>query len=286
MSAAEQTETEVPFEDPDTVPELDPEQPQPDEEEEATETEPTPEEPDTDPDAEPEGRCEAQTTVGGTPYRCSLDAMHEGEHQFQPLDTTDTGEEQDAGLEAFRESQKRIAGYVSRYEKALREEMGPEFEALAPCPLCPEQTPGFIFPGMAYGISEEARVAVRAAIGDEDLSEYRDDPYRKVCETCGGRGNTKVDVFVPSERTHKCDDCAGKGWQRTSKTPPAGQVAEVVAGPWPAAEAVEQAEEDPLTQPDPWGTPPGAPYFGVMLNLRPEGWEQEVAAWKAANGVS
>ncbi|HJR04786.1 MAG TPA: hypothetical protein VKA83_24300 [Methylomirabilota bacterium] len=283
---AEQIPVEPPDEEP-TEP-AEPTEPGPDEEEEAeTEVQPEPEpEPSEDePQDEPEGRCEAETSAGGTAYRCSLDAGHEGEHRFQPLDASDDGDEGAADLEAFQRSRKKIEGYVTRYEKALREELGDEFAALISCPLCPEETPGFLFPMIVGQMTDEQRVAVRLVIGDAELPDYSEDTHRHRCQTCDGWGRVLTGSRKAQQDVLDCMDCGGKGFRQEGRVaaPPAGTEpqAEVVSGPWVTDEPAAPAEPDT----DPWGTPPGAPYYGVLLNLRPEGWEAEVAAYKLANGI-
>jgi hypothetical protein len=286
-----ETETET------VGPETEPVEPEPEEEEaEETETETEPEgEPEAEPEAtddaetetEPEGRCEAETSVGGTHYRCSLDAGHEDEHSFQPVDTNDSGDPEQASLEAFQKSQKRVVGYVERYQKVLREEMGDEFDALTPCPLCPDWTPGFFFPGQVALMDDDQRIAVRLAIGDAELPSYQEDTHRHVCETCGGWGRVLTGSKRAQQDVLDCLDCAGKGYRSDQKARQEQQrqpEGEIVSGPWPLEAGQEPApEQEPEI--DPWGTPPGAPYYGVLLNFRPEGWEEEVAQYRAANGL-
>lgn len=285
MEAVQQPENETVEDEPTPEPEPEPE----DDEEEPPEEPPAP--PDTgDGDEgetgdEPEGRCEAETSAGGTAYRCSLNAGHEGEHRFQPLDSSDDGDEGAADLEAFQRSRKKIEGYVTRYEKALREELGDEFAALIACPLCPEETPGFLFPMIVGQMTDEQRVAVRLVIGDAELPDYSEDTHRHRCSTCDGWGRVLTGSRKAQQDVLDCLDCAGKGFRSDMKGAVAAvvqeQEAQVVSGPWDTAEPAAPPEPDT----DPWGTPPGAPYYGVLLNLRPEGWEAEVAAYKLANGI-
>lgn len=285
MSAAE-VEAEIPVEEPEHVEEPETDTP---ETEDVPETDEPETEPEQDEDAETkeaaEGRCEAETSAGGTAYRCSLEAAHEGEHSFQAVEASDTGDDEQASLEAFHKSQKRVIGYVDRYTKILAEELGPEFEHLSQCPLCPEWTPGFFFPGQVAMMSDEQRIAVRLAIGDAELPSYAQDTHRQVCETCSGWGRVLTGSKRAQQDVLDCLDCAGKGYRSdqaarvVQQQQPEG---EIISGPWIAPDAPPAAE---VPDADPWGTPPGAPYYGVMLHFRPEGWEDEVAQYKAANGL-
>lgn len=284
MSAAEvvpEPETVEPEIEPET--ETEPEAPEGEPETDAPKTE-TESETQDEIEDEPEGRCEAETSAGGTDYRCSLDAGHDDAHSFQAVDQTDTGDEEAVSLEAFQKSQKRVIGYVDRYTKILAEELGPEFEHLTQCPLCPEWTPGFFFPGQVAMMSDEQRIAVRLAIGDAELPSYGQDVHRHVCETCQGWGRVLTGSKRAQQDVLDCIDCQGKGYRSDQAARTLAQQqpeGEIVSGPW-IVPADATADEAPDT--DPWGTPVGAPYFGVMLHFRPEGWEDEVAQWKAANG--
>lgn len=282
-------------EEPETETEPEPTEPTPEEQEEGETSEPTPEpEPETEPgEGEPgepvdeSERCEAETTAGGNRYRCSLQAEHEGEHAFQPLDAGDSGEPADP-LES-PEARKRMKSIRDRGDKLQRDitEFATDYsQPLFPCPRCADGFPGHCWHPDAVEMSEEEKVQVRLSIGDTILPEYQPDKYRETCETCGGHGKVLTGSHVASQGTIACDDCGGKGWtdKRGEKAPPAAP-APVIAGPWEAAPEPE-GEPDARTLPDSFGTPPGAPYYGVMLHLRPDGWEQEVAAWKVSQGLS
>lgn len=284
MSAAEvvdevPVEEPKPIEEPETAPET-PEEPEtPDEPEVKTD----PDE-DDEPEAVAEGRCAEVIHVLGHPYRCALDTDHGGEHSFQTADRDAVDDGVREAHEAFEKSMKRVEGYADRYRKVLAEEMGDEFDALTPCPLCPEHTPGFFFPGQVATMSDEQQIAVRLAIGDAELPSYGQDVHRHVCETCGGWGRVLTGSKRAQQDVLDCLDCAGKGYRSDQAARAVAQMqpeGEIVSGPWIVP---DQPQADAAPETDPWGTPPGAPYYGVMLHFRPEGWEQEVAQWKAANG--
>lgn len=134
-------------------------------------------------------RCEAETTVGGTPYRCSLEAEHEGEHSFQPVDETDDAETDDPGDEPTDDQRvKRLRKLMKGFEAELRDVLDAD-EPLTPVPM--EGAIGFMVPGAL------------------DLRE--NDKFRR-CPTCNGHGAVLTGSVADGQQTADCPRCGQRGY--------------------------------------------------------------------------
>lgn len=205
------------------------------------------------------------------------------ELELEPGDDEPEAEpEQPAGpTEAEIEAQlKKLRASAERWRERVRDVMGEAADDLLPCPRCLPSVPGFIYPADVAPIGDEQRMLVMESIGLEIVPDYKPDPYRQRCSTCDGWGRVDNDSRVPNEQYKRCDDCEGHGWRDTrgAGAPPAGD--QPAPGPPFPLSPVPAPADEPVDETDPWGTPVGAPYYGVLLHLRPAGWEDEVAGWK------
>jgi len=218
------------------------------------EPEPTTEDEPEAPDSEPVGRCEAETVVGGTPYRCALEVMHDGDHSFQPVDGSDNG---DASPDIVRASKfnDRVTKYLL---KNYTEEYGADAVAeLLPCPLCTYSgTWGYVVP---VSPPIEVKEAVNQLVGAQRLEDFNDD--RDWFFKCQGR--------VANKELVTCRKCKGEGFMTPEPravipdAPP--QLAPVAAG--------LDAPRD-LPPYDSWGTPSWHGDYGKSLEYRTEPVEQ------------
>jgi hypothetical protein len=217
-------------------------------------------------DGEPEGRCEAETTVGGTLYRCALDSEHEGEHAFSAVDSDDELDEAGDGSapetpEDVAKAQAKLDNEAIRHANRLRQILGSDADGLVVCALCSPRLAGWRYD---VAPSAEQDAAVRILLGLPDLSNLRPSPTEAVCDTCGGLGRVRTFALVPGEESKKCDPCNGKGWVTTrprsnpdESAPPAEPGAPPVLEP--VADGVER---------DMFGTPKGDPDYGLLPGLR------------------
>jgi hypothetical protein len=216
-----------------------------------------PEEPDTEP--EPEGRCEADTEVGGTLYRCSLETMHEGEHSFQPLEDAEAVEpdEQAANDAAMLDANKKVARAAQTYWNKVREQYGQDLGGFHECPLCVGYPPGLYWPSE---LPAEKAAALKTILGQPALENYKRANAYGVCATCEGLGTVLTGSMVPAHMTHQCVDCSGRGyiaheakWEGPAKSP----LLET------STNGVETTSEGPPAF-DPWGRAHGDPDYYRM----------------------
>lgn len=225
-------------------------------------------------------------------------------HELEPDDEDleedegdDDQEREELGDEQQRQAAAQTEKEIERNHKALEknavrhvkrvaEVLGDDFAMLKPCPRCWPLAPGFYWPPDVAPVTAELAIAVRASIGEEVLPEYQQDTHRTACTSCGGWGRVRTGSKVSQQDALACLDCAGKGWIGDTKVATGGVARNgEVAPDFPLPLGPIEPEE-PVEDADPWGTPVGAPYYGVLLNLRPAGWQDEVAAWKLSQGVT
>lgn len=252
------------MEEPQAPPEpTEPAEPTPVEPDEPTE----PEEPtfdgdenDGEPQTRAEGRCEAETTVGGTLYRCALQENHDGEHSFQPYgDDAEPEPAPSADLDAkLAKLQKRAASY----SKGVAEILGDGLEGLIPCELCGPHWPGLRPP---VALDADTIAKLRVVLGEPADENYVQDPESSACETCNGLGRVLTGSLVEKYRRLVCPSCDGRGY-RTSRAATAEPVAEG-SNVVPLASATD--DTDPVPDTDPWGRPKGHPDY-----FRMPGYEQ------------
>lgn len=215
--------------------------------------------PDAEPEPDPEGRCEAETTAGGTPYRCALQANHDGDHFFQP-EEDETPEASDSEKGMARAS-KSLELEAARHTKRLQEIMGDDFHALTRCELCFPLAPGYRWDASP---NEQTVAAVRVAIGMPDLSNFRPSATEHTCDDCAGLGKVRTGSSVPRHEVADCDACKGKGYMGTRErlnTPPPD------APPAVNGDAPPAAVDDGIKR-DMFGTPETDPDYGLMPNMR------------------
>lgn len=205
------------------------------------------------------GRCEAETTVGGTLYRCGLEVLHEGDHAFSPVDD-------EAPPPEDSEKRMRIAGEkldreAERHWNRIVEIMGPDADGLVPCELCFVKTPGFRWDSAPL---EETAARVRVAIGLPDVSNFAPSATERTCDDCRGLGKVRTGSMVPGQETGKCDACAGKGFVATR--PRLNSAPD--APPEPDADGNVVPFPDDGVERDMFGTPATDPDYGKMPNMR------------------
>jgi hypothetical protein len=206
-----------------------------------------------------EGRCEAETTVGGTLYRCGLEVLHEGDHAFSPVDLMEPpAEDQEKKM---RQASDRLDREAERHWNRIVEIMGPDAGGLIPCELCFVKTPGFRWDAAP---NTETTTRVRVALGLPDITNYPPSATERVCDDCRGTTRVKTGSLDPLYETKKCDACAGKGYISTRprlNTPEEDEPATASDGnvvPFP----------DDGVERDMFGTPATDPDYGKMPNMR------------------
>jgi hypothetical protein len=223
------------------------------------------------PKPEPENRCEAETTVGGSLYRCALQEGHEDDHRWQVVEDEEPPPPRAANnMEA---SLRKLDNEAERHAKRIREIMGEDADALVQCELCPPNFGGWRFDGSP---TEEVTKRVRVAIGLPDVSNFAMSATEKPCDDCRGLGKVRTGSLVPGRETVTCDACAGKGYvgsrpRLNTDTPE--------APPPPPENGAPPAYDDGIRR-DMFGTPEGDPDFEKLpgARVRPiEYWQQNRA---------
>lgn len=214
---------------------------------------------DTDTTAEPEGRCEAETTVGGNLYRCALQTMHDGEHSFVALDSGEMLDDspQAQSEAAMLEANKKVARSAQTYWESVRRNYGDDLGGFHECPLCTGYPPGLYFPSE---LPPEKVVALKTILGLPSMDNYKRANAYGVCATCDGLGTVLTGSKVTAHMTHQCVDCGGRGyiaheakWEGPARAP--------ALDPPANGHAVEQVEAPEF---DPWGRPKGDPDYYRM----------------------
>jgi hypothetical protein len=220
----------------------------------------------------PEGRCEAETTVGGTLYRCALESDHEDEHRWQPVE--DEAPPPAPKATDLDKSRAQLANEAQRHYKRVLEITGEDAEALHPCELCSPLLAGW----REDAAPAEATVqAVRVVIGLPDVSNFRASATERACDDCGGLGKVRTGSSVPGRETATCDACGGNGYVPSRPR----QNTETAAAP-----AVENGSSDAPdygdgVRRDMFGTPEGDPDFEKLpgARIRPtDYWQQNRAS--------
>lgn len=212
-------------------------------------------------EARGEGRCEAETTVGGNLYRCALEQGHHGEHSFQPVQLADAEEEEPAeqrpdAQREQREQAKKLDRATDSYSKKVVEILGPDLSGFETCPLCEPFYPGLRLP---VPLVAEQLAQLRVLIGLPARENFTQDRFSTTCQDCGGLGKVLTGSHVEQYATVTCLACKGKGWV------PVGderRVTHTVAEPEGHVEPEAEAEETPDV--DPWGRPKGDPDYGRL----------------------
>jgi hypothetical protein len=206
-----------------------------------------------------EGRCEAETTVGGTLYRCGLEVLHEGDHAFTPVE--DEEPPADDSEKRMRQANDRLNRENERHWNRIVEIMGSDSTALVPCELCFPLTPGFRWDSAP---NEETAAKVRVAIGLPDVSNFAPSATERTCDDCRGLGKVRTGSSVPGQETGKCDACAGKGFVATR--PRMNTDTAAPAAPDDPSNGIAYLDDG--VERDMFGTPKGDPDFNLMPNVR------------------
>jgi hypothetical protein len=218
-------------------------------------------EPEPAPEAEPEteGRCEAETTVGGNLYRCALQAMHDDEHSFVMAETGELLEQEpQAQSEAeLNAANRKVAAAAQAYWTKVKAQYGDDLGGFHECPLCVGYPPGLYYP---VALPPEKAAQLKKLLGLPALDNFKRDNAYLACATCDGLGTILTGSKVPAHMTARCVDCAGKGFiTEDSKraAPPKAPVLE-------AAGNGGEAAPDEAPPFDPWGRPLGDPDYYRM----------------------
>jgi hypothetical protein len=108
----------------------------------------------------------------------------------------------------------QLEGEDVRHAKRIGAIMEDEAASLNLCPTCGpiEGMPrlaGFVLSGALHG---EAVARMRTALGLNDETNVKPDPYSHRCATCDGWGVVQTGSHVPNLEVRSCDDCNGQGF--------------------------------------------------------------------------
>jgi hypothetical protein len=103
---------------------------------------------------------------------------------------------------------------AARHAKRLGEIMDEEAQKLKLCPTCGPvdgmpHLVGFVLDGPLH---PEAVARMRTALGLNDETNVKPDPYSHRCATCDGWGVVQTGSHVPNLEVRSCDDCSGQGF--------------------------------------------------------------------------
>lgn len=261
----EQPPAPEPPPEPPPEPEPNPE-PEPTPEPDEPEPEPTPE-PEAEPTPEPEARCEAETVVGGTRYRCALEVGHDDDHRFQTVE--DAEPSSGGGQDAVDKAIPKLENEAKRHAGRVREIMGEDANQLVVCELCLPMIPGYRWDSAP---DEPTTQRVREAIGLPSLDNFRPSATERKCDDCDGLGKVRTGSLVQGKESIRCDPCDGKGYVGTRER------VNTLPEPEPLAAAANGATvyPDDGVKRDMFGTPETDPDYGKMPNMR----ERPVDYWQ------
>ena len=152
----------------------------------------------TDPES-PDGAADAQTA--------------DGEPTGGDVTDPETGDvTEPAGLRDEKELDRafeKVRREHDRHENRVREIVGADFDAMAPCPLCSHFATGYI--GLVE-LPDSAIPVLRAMLGMPDLSNLEDAADARKCPSCNGKGLVKTGSDVPGYESKQCASCVGTGW--------------------------------------------------------------------------
>jgi len=197
-----------------------------------------------------DSRCEAETTAGGSVYRCSLNEGHDGDHSFQVVEDEPDSAAAEAQASADEEQRKAMERAVRNYGRAIVGVLGADLGPFAICPCCHPSTPGLF---IAHEHSDAEIASMRQILGLPDLTNYTGDRYARTCPDCSGFGVTLTGSRVPKHATIQCLTCKGRGYTSAAEehnTPgqadPEGAQPVTTAADQQPAPMLPQAAQDAL----------------------------------------
>jgi hypothetical protein len=235
-------------------------------------------------------RCTAETTAGGTVYRCALQLEHEGEHSFTALEETDTVPE-DTALEPTEPTMpEEIEKLYKTVERSFKTYSG-HVAALAAgaelpihgCPLCPTPHKGFVNLNDAGRLPDFVSDEVKVFLGFAREQDYEQASNIEPCAQCKGKGKVLTGSKVAGNESVQCRNCNGFGYYpppvAAGSEGPAQNVVHFPAGERP--EPVDNGDMDLSGEPRilPDGRP--NPNFGL--------WPQykiQVPPWGTTAGLT
>lgn len=220
-----------------------------------------PDEAEREPEQTGQGRCEAETTVGGNLYRCALETGHQDEHSFTAVELADPEADppppdEPEQTRIVNEQAKKMDRAFDTYSRKAVEILGPELAGFEVCPLCEPFYPGLRLP---IPLTADTAAKLRVILGLPARDNFQQDRFSTTCIDCGGLGKVLTGSKVEQYATVTCLACKGRGWI------PVGderRVTHVADEPEGHREPEAEGEEQPDT--DPWGRPKGDPDYGRL----------------------
>jgi len=194
----------------------------------------------------------------------------------QPVEQPDTGDDEpEAAAEPEAEQpspaiseqelekrMKQLDRSATSWRNSVSRIMEEDAQQLSPCPLCPDNLPGFVF---ADAIPAEHRQQVIEWLRGSDVPELQADPEAELCDVCAGHGNTLTGSLVPGNQTKMCGKCNGKGWTNKQERESWRMMNPPDQGTFPApvtlAGSATSVDSTPAV--DAWGRPQGVQHYGV-----------------------
>ena len=191
----------------------------------------------------------------------------EGDEPEQPTSPAPAPPTEADTAKMLRQLERSATSWRNSVSRILEEDA----QVLEPCPLCPDNLPGFVYP--LETIPHEVREAVIGWLRGGDTPDMKDDPDAEVCDVCDGHGHTLTGSKVPGNDTKLCGKCAGNGWTMPEQR--AGWAALHPPTPPPQAEVIPMpvaaATSTGMPATDQWGRPLGNPNYGRDPNyMTPE----------------
>jgi hypothetical protein len=121
----------------------------------------------------------------------------------------------DANLEVFSEAvgekrAKSLEGLRKHVTRRLGEIFGDDAVGLVECPVCTYWSmPGWVPP---VEMPEEVKATILHLVGQHAPTDYRKDNYSRVCDECGGLGETATGSLVQGQAYLPCYACSARGW--------------------------------------------------------------------------
>jgi hypothetical protein len=119
--------------------------------------------------------------------------------------------EPEAFSEAVGEKRaKSLEGLRKHVTRRLGEIFGDDAVGLVECPVCTYWSmPGWVPP---VEMPEEVKATILHLVGQHAPTDYRKDNYSRVCDECGGLGETATGSLVQGQAYLPCIPCYARGW--------------------------------------------------------------------------